>query len=174
MEIAAVEREHLAIESELALPERQRGLRGEVQRGGREEPGAVVPDPVAFGILFYERDEELEVFFDEHGDFLLGEGQGGALLFCSARLRGRSLGDGIVAGSEFFGEDVEQEAAAVVPDGVVLWVLLEEGGDLLESGVCEVAGFDLWRGSSVSERWWWYLASSSSRQQDIAHEGQVG
>jgi len=149
VEIAAVEREHLAIERELALPERQRGLRGEVQRGGREEPGAVVPDPVAFGVLLYERDEELQVFFDEHGDFLLGEGQGGLpLLFCRARLRGGGLGDGIVARCELFGEDVEEEAAAVVPDGVVLWILLQEGGDLLESGVCEVAGFDLWRGQA--------------------------
>lgn len=40
----------------------------------------------------------------------------------------------------------------MVPDGVVLWVLLQEGGDLLESSVCEVAGFDL-VGESVSERW---------------------
>jgi hypothetical protein len=36
----------------------------------------VVPDPVAFGVLLYERDEELEVFFYEHGDFLLREGHG--------------------------------------------------------------------------------------------------
>jgi hypothetical protein len=38
----------------------------------------------------------------------------------------------------------------VVPDGVVFGVLLEEGGDLLESGVREVAGFDL--GWEVSAR----------------------
>lgn len=81
VEIAAVEREHFAVESELALPELQSGLRGEVRSCGCEEPGAVVPDPVAFGVLLYERDEEGEVFFDEHGDFLLREGQGG-LLFC--------------------------------------------------------------------------------------------
>jgi hypothetical protein len=62
-------------------------------------------------------------------------------------LRGGSLGDSIVAGSEFFLEDILKQAAAVVPDGVVLRILLEEGGDLLEGGVCEVAGFDL-----VSER----------------------
>jgi hypothetical protein len=51
-------------------------------------------------------------------------------------------------------EDVEEEAAAVVPDGVVLGVLLEEGGDLLESGVCEVAGFDLWSGKNVLASGW--------------------
>jgi len=81
----------------------------------------VVPDPVAFGILLDERDEEGEVFFDEHGDFLLGESQGGFV-----RLVGlRSLGDGIVAGRELFLEDILEEAAAVVPDSVILWVLLK-------------------------------------------------
>jgi len=114
----------------------------------------VVPDPVAFGVLLYERDEELEVFFDEHGDFLLGEGQGGLLflLFCGASRLRLCLGDGIIPRLKLFLENIKEEAAAVVPDGVVLWVLLEERGDLLESGVCEVAGFDLERALLASDR----------------------
>jgi len=35
----------------------------------------------------------------------------------------------------------------MVPDGVVLGILLKEGGDLLEGGVCEVPSFDLDRGA---------------------------
>jgi hypothetical protein len=74
VEIAAVEREHFGVERELALPEVLRGCGGEVLGCGCEEPGPVVPDPVAFGVLLYERDEEVEVFFYEEGDFLLCEG----------------------------------------------------------------------------------------------------
>ena len=46
-------------------------------------------------------------------------------------------------------EDIEEHSAAVVPYCVVLGVPLEEGGNLLEGGVCEVAGFDLGRAVSV-------------------------
>lgn len=40
-------------------------------------------------------------------------------------------------------KDIEEEYAAVVPYRVVFGILLEEGGDLLEGGVCEVADLDL-------------------------------
>jgi hypothetical protein len=58
------------------------------------------------------------------------------------------LADRAVARFELFLEDIEEQSAAVVPYRVVLRVPLEEGGDLLEGGVCEIAGFDLERGVS--------------------------
>lgn len=58
--------------------------------------------------------------------------------------------DCAVARLEFSLEDIEEQSAAVVPYCVVLGVPLEEGGDLLEGGVCEVAGFDLEHGVSLS------------------------
>jgi hypothetical protein len=60
------------------------------------------------------------------------------------------LADRAVARFELFLKDIEEQSAAVVPYRVVLWVPLEEGGDLLEGGVCEFAGFDLERGVSLS------------------------
>jgi len=60
------------------------------------------------------------------------------------------LADGAVSRFELLVEDIEEQSAAVVPYCVVLGVPLEEGGDLLEGGVCEVAGFDLGRVLSVS------------------------
>jgi hypothetical protein len=72
VEVPSIYGEHLADEGELVPPEVE-GC------GGREmscctckQPGAVVPDPVAFGILLQEREEEVEIFADEEGDFLLG------------------------------------------------------------------------------------------------------
>ena len=59
------------------------------------------------------------------------------------------LADCAVARFELLLEDIEEQSATVVPYGVVLGITLEEGGDLLESGVCEVAGFDLGRAVSV-------------------------
>ncbi len=44
---------------------------------------------------------------------------------------------------EFLMEDVGQKAPAVVPDGVIFWVLVEKGACLLEGGVGEVFGCDL-------------------------------
>jgi len=104
---------------------------------GSEEPGAVVPDPVAFGVLFEQGDEEGEVFFYEEGDFALGGGEivvgGGRGFFRRWRC----------GGVELALEDVEKEAPAVVPYAVVLRVLLEEGGGELEGCVGEVLGVDL-------------------------------
>ena len=88
---------------------------------------------------------------------MLGERQGDALLLCCAA----SLGDGVVARLELFLEYILEQAATVVPNSVVLWVLLEEGGDLLEGGVCEVAGLDLVSG---------VLASYLANKWDIAHK----
>ena len=79
----------------------------------------------------------------------------------------RGLGDSTIARCELFLEDILKQTATVVPDGVVLWILLEEGGDLLESGVCEVAGLDLKAGcqrASVSVK-----LASSSRQQTVGY-----
>ena len=56
VEVPRVEAEHLAHEAELGLPECDCAMGGEVLGGGAEEPGAVVPDPVAFGVLFEEGD----------------------------------------------------------------------------------------------------------------------
>lgn len=60
------------------------------------------------------------------------------------------LRDSIVARFELLLEDIEEQSAAVVPYGVVLGIPLEEGRDLLEGGVCEIASFDLGRGVSLS------------------------
>lgn len=62
VKIPTIKRQHLAYEHELALPELRRILSRQVLRGCREQPAAVVPDPVAFRILFEQRDEEGEVF----------------------------------------------------------------------------------------------------------------
>ena len=56
VEVAAIEGQHFADKAQLALPELHRGVGGQVRGGGAQEPGAVVPDPVAFGELFEEWD----------------------------------------------------------------------------------------------------------------------
>lgn len=60
------------------------------------------------------------------------------------------LADCAIARFELLLEDIEEQSTAVVPYSVVLGITLEEGGDLLESGICEIAGFDLERDVSLS------------------------
>ena len=40
-------------------------MRREGASGDAEEPAAVVPDPVAFGVLLQQGDEEVQVFFEQ-------------------------------------------------------------------------------------------------------------
>ena len=51
------------------------------------------------------------------------------------------LADCAIARFELLLEDIEEQSTAVVPYSVVLGITLEEGGDLLESGICKIAGF---------------------------------
>ena len=60
------------------------------------------------------------------------------------------LADCAIARFELLLEDIEEQSTAVVPYSVVLGITLEEGGDLLESGICKIAGFDLERDVSLS------------------------
>ena len=66
----------------------------------------MVPDPVAFGVLFEEGEEESEVFADEEVDF--GLGGGGAGLLCGLGYGGGGGGGGRGWGGagELAGEDV--------------------------------------------------------------------
>lgn len=98
----------------------------------------MVPDPVALGEGFEEGNEEEKILADEFGDLVLCGTE--ALTVGGGGVRvvvvGRNVG-------ELAGEDIAEQEAAVVPYCVVLWVLGEQGGGELESGVGVVAGFDL-------------------------------
>ena len=92
-----------------------------MERCGAQQPGAVVPDPVAFGELFEKWDEELEVFFDEEADLLLWEGQPGFLCCLCIGVVRRGIHVGLRG--DFAGEDILQDQSTIVPDRVVLGVL---------------------------------------------------
>ena len=111
MEVARIPRQHLANKAELVSPEFARGGGGEEVGTGLEKPEPVIPDPITFGVLQQEGKEELQVQMDDVEDLGLAAGvvEGGGL-------------DLVGEGAEF----VLVNAAAVVPDCVVLWVLLEE------------------------------------------------
>lgn len=88
---------------------------------GTQEPGAVVPDPVALWELLQEWDEELKIFFDEQANFLLRQRQTGFL--CCMCIRIVLTGFGLGVRVEFTGKDILQDEPAVIPDSVVLWIL---------------------------------------------------
>jgi hypothetical protein len=92
--------------------------------------------------LLEERELELEVFLDQQEDLALGERQ--ARLRCGGRIvvvvRRRRIGRG---GLELVGEDVLEDEAAEVPDGVVFWVVVQKTRDELERGVGVVVSVDL-------------------------------
>jgi hypothetical protein len=129
VEVSAVQREHLADEREFVAPEIQGGSGGQVGGGGGEEPGSMVPDPVAFWELLEEGEEEVEIFADEEGDFLLGRGVvclgGGGDV---GRFEVGALGRGFVMALEFFRENILEDQTSVVPYGVVFWVSRQETG----------------------------------------------
>jgi hypothetical protein len=76
--------------------------------------------------LLEEGEEEVQIFADEEGDFLLGGGVirfgGGGDVAC---FEGGFWG-GVAL--EFLVEDVLEDEPAVVPDCVVFWVAGEEAG----------------------------------------------
>lgn len=111
----------------------------------------MVPDPVAFGPLLEERDLEGQVFFDEQQDLALRDSQigccsGGGIAVLDRRYVHAMffflllLLFLLFAGIQLGGKDRLENDAAVIPDGIVLRVLVQELRGELESGVGEVVG----------------------------------
>lgn len=65
VEVAVIESEHFTYESEFAFPQVTGGGPREVEGATFQEPEPVVPDPIAFGELTEEREDEGEVDGDE-------------------------------------------------------------------------------------------------------------
>lgn len=77
----------------------------------------MVPDPVAFGELLEQREEESEVFADQESNLVLGWRQAWRWLRLSIFSWRRV---------DLFGKDMLEDESAVVPDGVVFGVLAEQ------------------------------------------------
>lgn len=116
VEVAVVEGEHLAYESEFAVPQLPNGRPWEVKGAAFEEPEPVVPDPVTFREFAEEGEYEGEVVGNEVEDVIIGQGSRGLLLVASGKgLRG-------LFGWRARSEQVLEYAAVVIPYRVVFRV----------------------------------------------------
>lgn len=94
----------------------------------------MVPDPVALWELLEQGQQESQVFTDQQGDLMLGWIQAGCRLGFDIFSRRRV---------DFFGKDMLKDESTVVPDGVVLGVLGEQGGRQAERVGCVFICVDL-------------------------------